>query len=197
MGTETVRPSIGETAIILNKSKFTPLLIIGAILIAAIFCLCLAIVYIWAKPENTKHVESIVSAVTQKRYNSDGTLFSSAQGEQIQFWTPSEKTYKQENINEIPEEYRWQKLSLPGDKLAEFEKFLAKYSTGWRRQEIYGSGRSGNKYGYWWVITVKPGFDENSFAAKYSNFWGNADTVYFELPIVSSTHLGGQANNRL
>ena len=142
-------------------------------------CISLAIIYIWADKDSFQHVENLFYSFHSQRYNADGTLASSELSHQIQFWTPSLNTYRDKNINEIEMENRWQKLT-DNTKIIEFEKLLNQYAKGWRRMEVYGSGRTRCKYGYWWILTMKEDFKMQSFIALYSKFWGNTKTVYVE-----------------
>ena len=157
-----------------------------AISISAIsLCVCLAIIYIWADDQGRAHVEKIIS---QTRYNADGTVSSLANIKQIQFWSPSPTTYKDTNISELPENRRWQKEGADDTKISKFSKQLSAYSSAWRHYEVYGTGKTGPKYGYWWVVTVNEDFDMKKFVLFYSDFWGSKGTLYIETPTLHSEY---------
>jgi len=58
---------------------------------------------------------------------------------------------------------------------------------GFRRFEVYGKGRGGQKYGMWWVVNVSPKLTSEDLAKIYQEFWGTKGSVFIE----TYNHNGG------
>ena len=157
-----------------------------AISVSAIaLCIALAIIYVWADNKGRQHVENIIS---QFRYNADGSFSSAANVGQIQFWTPSPNTYSDVKIEELPKNRSWQKKGAKKAKVDQFIDQLGAFSSGWRRNEVYGTGKTGPKLGYWWVVTINERFEMKEFVLFYSSFWGSNSTLYIETPVLQSKY---------
>ena len=97
---------------------------------------------------------------------------------QHQFWTPSERT------SEFSELTDWvAKASKNANDLnIDFGAQLSKNNlvNGFRRFEVYGKGRGGQKYGMWWVVNVSPQLTSEDLAKIYQEFWGTKGSVFIE-----------------
>ena len=122
-------------------------------------------------------------AGTYERGESD---FSTMESYQIQFWTPSTKTWNaivdaNGGKDKVPEEDLWQNVSQ--ERIDGFGKQL-KYSgfvDGLRRYHVEGYGEKTFKPGLWWVASSKREINPEDFAKFYLNFWGDSDIVYVEV----------------
>jgi hypothetical protein len=137
-------------------------------------------VYIWAKDGSYQHVENIFK---QTRYSPDGKISSETVGRQIQFWTPSEFSHSDKSLDQLGDNDKWEHGVTP-EKLISFQELLKKHSTGWRRVEVFGVGRSQPKPGLWWIVTVDESFDMPIFIRDYATFWNTKQTIYVEEPSV-------------
>ena len=120
---------------------------------------------------------------TYKRGERD---FTTNETYQIQFWTPSTKTWvalveAYKGKDEVPKEDRWQEVAQ--DRIDEFGKQLrfSGFVDGWRRYEVEGYGQTTFKPGLWWAASSKRRINPEDFAKFYLNFWGDSESVYIEI----------------
>lgn len=115
----------------------------------------------------------------------------------LSFWTPSEETKKAFELNNIPEDYKWQCNLNTKTNDSTFDSaninfakeiFMEFNTSGYRRYEVSGEGRGSKfKKGWWWNVSIEGEYDESiykRFTEVYIEFWDqDADwkTVYVEI----------------
>jgi len=166
----------GEIEILGQRINY-PKNIYGVIFSLGLFFLVGFILYtvlVLAKSEN---LEIITEDFTVGSYGGSSDDIKS-QVIQHQFWTPSERT------SEFSELSDWvEKASKDAEYLnIEFGAELSKNSlvNGFRRYEVYGKGRGGQKFGMWWVVNVSPELTSIKLAKIYQKFWGTNGSVFIE-----------------
>ncbi len=121
---------------------------------------------------------------TYKRGEND---FSAMASYQIQFWTPSTKTWNaivdaNGGKDKVPEGDHWQNVSQKRIDLFGKQLKYSGFVDGWRRYHVEGYGETTYKPGLWWVASSKREINPEDFAKFYLNFWGeDSDTVYMEV----------------
>ncbi|MEQ9568934.1 MAG: hypothetical protein RLN75_01985 [Longimicrobiales bacterium] len=104
----------------------------------------------------------------------------------IQFWTPSPET-------EAYEVRDWERGVSEEDVVAFGDSLVSKQAiAGYRRWSVFGRGRTTNKVGYWWVVTVTREFDLREFETLYRTHWGADRPIYVE-----TTLRGGEYTSTL
>jgi hypothetical protein len=139
-------------------------------------CLALAIVYVWANPRAYEHVERVLKASNINPVTDAHPTSEVVTGGRFEFWAPSPNSYAGE---EPPADRKWQKGVEP-ERIAQFEAKLDQFGSGWRRTTVFGKGTANPKEGYWYSMTVRPDFNENSFADAYRQFWHSTSPVFTE-----------------
>ena len=166
-------------------AKWTEVAGLGVLALAIV--LISYIYFVEAKPHNL----GAFTELTQRFFSPSGVLEETNYFRMIQFWTPSEKTQLAIPKNSITDR-KWE--IVDESKVREFDQMLYKLKVegtiiGFRRYESYGAGRSGLKYGWWWIVTINKELKLEDFAKKYSDFWKNPESVYFEEIKLNEQHV--------
>ena len=94
----------------------------------------------------------------------------------LQFWTPSLRT--KESTDAKP----WEKLATE-ETIHGFGAVLKSDSRvlGFRRQEVFGHGRTKSKWGWWWSVTVAHDYQPDDLLKVYSEYWKIRESIYVEI----------------
>ncbi len=103
---------------------------------------------------------------------------------QLEFWTPSTKTQNflhKENDEVVPKE-KWEIVSSE-DAIMQFGNMLRTNQNvlGYRREEVFGQGRTSFKPGWWWTVTVLTNYTAGDFQKTYEAFWKSSSPVFVEV----------------
>ncbi|PCJ40052.1 MAG: hypothetical protein COA99_09775 [Moraxellaceae bacterium] len=166
----------GEIELLGQRLSY-PKTIYGAVFSLGLFTLLgfsLYTVLVLAKTENLGIMsESII--VGGFGGNKDFTISNIIQH---QFWTPSEKTIKYEDLHPWVEAASANAADLNN----EFGEILTSNDSifGYRRYEVYGKGRGNGIEGFWWVLNSSPTFTTKDLASIYQDFWKTDSSIYIE-----------------
>jgi hypothetical protein len=103
---------------------------------------------------------------------------------QMEFWTPSVKTkdYLPKYDGQMASNEMWEVLSTT-DTVIQFGNLLHSNVNvlGYRREEVWGQGRSSFKPGWWWTMNVFTNYSVTDLAQTYQSYWKSAQPVFIEV----------------
>jgi hypothetical protein len=117
-------------------------------------------------------------------FQTNGVATVLGETRQLEFWTPSAKTkdFMTRQSGEIADSDRWEILDSE-DRVMEFGMKLHNDPDvlGYRRNEVWGHGRTDFKPGWWWTMSVTTNYSVKELDRVYQDFWKSGKTVYVEV----------------
>jgi hypothetical protein len=114
----------------------------------------------------------------------NGTETVLGETRQMEFWTPSAKTkdYLRKYSGNVDGREKWQILASD-DPAIQFGLVLHSNQNvfGYRREEVWGQGRTSFKPGWWWTMNVTTNYSVTDLATIYRDFWKSSQPVMVEV----------------
>jgi hypothetical protein len=103
---------------------------------------------------------------------------------QMEFWTPSVNTkdYLRKYNGEVDALEQWQVIPSD-DAVVKFGSVLHSNQNvfGYRREEVWGQGRTSFKPGWWWTMNVTTNFSVEDLSRIYRDYWKSQRPLMIEV----------------